>query len=1101
MANSAPRRIAERYELHEIIGQGGMGSVYRGFDTQTGQSVAIKHLKPELATPDLIERFRREGEALRELNHPNIVKMLDAVLDGEAHYLMMELIEGGSLRDTLNDHAEVPLSQLLLVALDLCDALTRSHRLDIIHRDIKPANVLIANDGTARLTDFGVARSRGSNLTDSDVIVGTFEYLSPELLRNEPASTLSDIWALGVMFFEMLAGEAPFQGEQTAALMTAILSQPVPDLEAMRPEAPVALVDLIYRMLAKNPAERIPSVRLVGAELEAIMQGRSPAAATDAAPAGQAQPADEATHIMGDRFAAPLSLTLHRHHNLPTQITPFVGREDELKVIAEHIAHPVQRLITIIAPGGMGKTRLSLAVAEAQLDRFADGVFFVELAPVQDELGMISAIADATGYPISGDPKPDLLRFLSNKNMLLVLDNFEHLTEDAALVLDILKAAPDVQILTTTRSRLEVEGETLFHLSGMDFPDWETPEDALSYATVQLFMQSAKRVRPAFELTTDNMDYVARICRLVGGMPLGIVLAAAWLGMLSVEEIAKEIQEDADFLQTDGAALPDRQRSIRTVFESAWNMMPEAEQHVFMQLSMFRGGFTRDAAQAITDASLMTLMSLVNKSLIRRDVETGRYSIHELLRQYAYEHLESLPDLYQNLRSAYASYYLGMLADNTDAILGSRQVEAATQILADFDNVRAAWLLATNEGWFDPLEAAFITLGQIRIWWQPATEVQKFWEPVYRACDEQAESHRFCIIASIVAASVAKDESTLLGIANEPAHSEDPLLQMLCYLELGWLAWEKGDYESALRFNQQALQQARIEGSPFWICDLMSNVAAWEGVLFGWSAYVQGGREAYDIANQHGNIIGKLMPLEGLQVYAGLYEGNYPQALVYAEERYHTCLRLQRTNELPNSQIFLSFQHLLLGNWAEAETWRSVAEVEVRIFNHERGNGLFSGLQAYFFCIEERYEEAKDAAAQGIKMLPGIIDLVDPDIPSAYALAGLRDPALALTIVQTFQSIRVSNQEEEAFATLFLPPIAHVAVSEGRNIEAVEMCAIAMHHPRAPQGFFKILPLLQNLIEDLKQTLSADEFNAAWERGKTMEYAPIIRQFLDEHGT
>jgi serine/threonine-protein kinase len=269
-------RVSSRYELHDQLGTGGMGTVYRATDTRTEQTVAVKLLKPEVIDNDrhMLERFAREAEALRQLNHPNIVKMLDMQEENGAYYLVMEYVAGGDL-NTLLKHERLPVERVLRLAIDLADALTRAHKLNIIHRDLKPANVLVADDGTLRLTDFGVAHfGAKERVTGTGVAVGTMDYLAPEALIEAEVDARADIWAFGVMLFEMLAGKRPFEGSFTGQVLMAIVSQPVPDLEALCPNAPTALVDLVYRMLEKDRNQRIPSVRLVGAELEAILQGR-----------------------------------------------------------------------------------------------------------------------------------------------------------------------------------------------------------------------------------------------------------------------------------------------------------------------------------------------------------------------------------------------------------------------------------------------------------------------------------------------------------------------------------------------------------------------------------------------------------------------------------------------------------------------------------------------------------------------------------------------------------------------------------------------------------------------------------------------------------
>jgi predicted Ser/Thr protein kinase len=260
-----------------LLGRGGMGNVYRGVNSQTGEAVAIKVLKPEIVASDadLVTRFVREGQALRQLNHPNIVKMLAASEQDGQHYLVMEYVSGGSLHDLIAGAGPLPVSRVLEIALDLADALTRAHRLNIIHRDLKPPNVLLAADGTPRLTDFGLAlQLDGPRTTQTGMIMGTVDYLSPEGCEGQPLDERADIWSFGVILFEMLSGERPFKGDSLLTTLTAILRQPRPDLDQYRHDIPAPLIDLIDRMLAKEPENRLPSVRLVGAELESMLAER-----------------------------------------------------------------------------------------------------------------------------------------------------------------------------------------------------------------------------------------------------------------------------------------------------------------------------------------------------------------------------------------------------------------------------------------------------------------------------------------------------------------------------------------------------------------------------------------------------------------------------------------------------------------------------------------------------------------------------------------------------------------------------------------------------------------------------------------------------------
>jgi tetratricopeptide (TPR) repeat protein/predicted Ser/Thr protein kinase len=277
-ADANSEAILGRFEIGEFLGRGGMGVVYHGRDRQTGQRVAIKCLEPELVglLPEVVERFEREGDILRRLDHPNIVKMLGVSHEGERRQIVMEYVAGGSLRELLRRQSRLSVERALAIALELSDALSRAHHLGVIHRDIKPENILLSQDGTPRLSDFGLAKSsdRRRALTPSGTIVGTLAYQCPEVLHRGKYDARSDVWAFGVVLFEMLGGRRPFVAAQPAPLLMAILRQSVPDLAALRPDAPRALIDLIERMLDKDPERRPASMRQIGAALEALAGAR-----------------------------------------------------------------------------------------------------------------------------------------------------------------------------------------------------------------------------------------------------------------------------------------------------------------------------------------------------------------------------------------------------------------------------------------------------------------------------------------------------------------------------------------------------------------------------------------------------------------------------------------------------------------------------------------------------------------------------------------------------------------------------------------------------------------------------------------------------------
>ncbi len=383
--------------------------------------------------------------------------------------------------------------------------------------------------------------------------------------------------------------------------------------------------------------------------------------------------------------------SLDRRSNLPPDKTRFIGREAELSQIRQELSET--RLLSLIGPGGIGKTRLALKVAETLLDDFPDGVFFVGLAPLRSSTGIIQAISESLRIPIATQeaPRDQLIRFLRNKEILLVMDNFEHLLPGTEFLGELLQGAENVKLLATSRERLNLQSESIFQVGGLTFPSAADAYETHEFDAVALFIQRASKVRPGFAPTPKEMVLIGKICQRVGGMPLAIELSAAWLQLLNVYEVAAELEKNLDLLATDVRDTPERHRSIRTVFDSSWSMLDPSEQGLFSCLSVFRGGFTRKAAQQVTGATLAQLAGLADKSLINFDPATGRLEVHELLRQFAQEKLEDVPDICHATLTAHANYYADFMEQAWEDLRSARQYEMLAQIDADIDNVRTAW--------------------------------------------------------------------------------------------------------------------------------------------------------------------------------------------------------------------------------------------------------------------------------------------------------------------------------------------------------------------------------------------------------------------------
>lgn len=400
--------------------------------------------------------------------------------------------------------------------------------------------------------------------------------------------------------------------------------------------------------------------------------------------------------------------------NLPHHLTPFVGRQQDVAELTGRLADPTCRLLTLVGPGGVGKTRLALQVAGQLLDSFADGVFFVPLQPIQSGDLLPSTIADALGLGLPGHHKPQaqLLTTLRDKEILLFLDNLEHLLTPAeaptfsltGLLTELLRAAPGLKLLTTSREALNLQDEWLYPVRGLPYPGELSGDELEHYGAVKLFVESARRLRPDFSLA-DERQGVVEVCQLVEGTPLALELAASWVKTMRCAEIAAEIARNLDFLSTRLRDVPHRHRSMQAVFNQSWTLLSEIEQNVFKRLAIFRGGFRRAAAERVAGASLVTLSALVDKSLLRWEPD-GRYQLHELLRQYAAEHLVQSPEDVSQIYDKHSDYYLGLLRDRTTDLQGGRQREAMLELEPELDNIRAAWLWAVEQARLEIIQPA-----------------------------------------------------------------------------------------------------------------------------------------------------------------------------------------------------------------------------------------------------------------------------------------------------------------------------------------------------------------------------------------------------------
>ncbi|MBK6324753.1 MAG: tetratricopeptide repeat protein [Chloroflexi bacterium] len=432
--------------------------------------------------------------------------------------------------------------------------------------------------------------------------------------------------------------------------------------------------------------------------------------------------------------------------NFPAPPTPFLGRVAELAAIIEQLQNLDCRILTLVGQGGIGKTRLAQQAALARPELFPDGVYFIPLATVNSPEFMLSTIANAINlsFADSALPRAQLLNYLQNKRLLLIMDNFEHLMLEATLIAEIVAQAPQVQVLVTSRERLRLHGEWVYPVRGMQVPTRKmterlTPEawaEMAEYSAVQLFLQSARRASADFDLTPTAVPHVVRICQLVDGYPLAIELAATWVRLFTCAEIAAEIERDYEILNTNWRDMPARHRSLQAVFDYSWQLLPESEQQVLCQLTVFERGFQREAAVAVAQTSLPVLASLVDKSFLQRSVtepreghrETAviRFELHELLRLYVIGKLDE--EMRTAVQDRHAAYYAAFLQKRRLRLQEREQLAALAEIGAEIDNVRAAWSWAVERGDIEVIRSAIDPLFlfyDIRGWLQEGSEIFK----------------------------------------------------------------------------------------------------------------------------------------------------------------------------------------------------------------------------------------------------------------------------------------------------------------------------------------------------------------------------------------
>jgi predicted ATPase/DNA-binding CsgD family transcriptional regulator len=809
---------------------------------------------------------------------------------------------------------------------------------------------------------------------------------------------------------------------------------------------------------------------------------------------------------------APVRLTF-----LSSVSTPLDRQGGELAQISSLLSDSNCRLLTLLGPGGIGKTRLAIAAARRSQNDFAQGVYFVPLQPVNTADFIVPRIAEAVHlqfYP-GTDTRQQLLEFFREKSLLLVLDNFEHLLDGVDIVSEILASAPDVKVLTTSRERLKLLEEWVLEVSGLSFPQGAREISLTNQDALQLFLENACRIRVGFELSDTQRIAATRICQLVGGIPLGIELASAWVRTLTCEDIAAEIERSLDILATSTRNAPVRHRDMRAVFDSSWNLLSPTERAVFTQLSVFRSSLRKEAAQSVAGASLQTLSGLVDKSLLRLNTD-GRYELHELLRQFGEEKLKGDSNVEAQTRDRYSVFYADLMRQREPDLKGRRQREALDEITADFDNVRAAWDGALRQRNYQALDHAVEGLflfclmrGRVRegkelllrTEAQLADETDAFPRRIsgraltrglwlWRHFEGETEYYQ--------EVSIQVDKNlTLVRLEGDKAQTAFDL-----FLK-GVEKCNSSDFVSGATFLKESLALFSEIGDNFYA----AWAADWLGVAYGSDGdrenMVKFAQHSLDLRRAIGDQFGTATALQTLGA-AALQIGRYDEAKHYFQDMGEIYTELGGGTWIARAKGHLALVAFQQGDFPAAQ---ALAE-ETRDILHGASVSLAEGLALAYTVLgllaglEEDYVRMERWFQLGDARVHMENQLIR-ETGLALAACGMRDYAAA----KRYFLMALPHQQRGDLRTMtvLLPTAAVLLAHEEQAERAVEVLGLAFHHPASARRWLEQWALLTRLRADLEAQLGAEAYTQAWERGTMSSLETVIaalpKQFQPEDET
>jgi non-specific serine/threonine protein kinase len=726
-----PKQIG-RYEVVSLLGEGAFGAVYLANDPQLKRQAAIKtphrrHLRHRRSR----KQFLDEAQLAAQLKHPVLVSIYDIHAQGDEFYLVMEYIDGKPLANVLHDDwaSRRDLRYAAEMLADIAEAVHEAHKRGLVHRDLKPANILIDRAGRPHVTDFGLALHEEDQRGRAWEVSGTPAYMAPEQVRGEShrLDGRCDIWSLGAILYEMITGRRAFAGRKVHDVFDEIVHREPKPPRQIDDSIPIELERICLRCLAKDVSARYTTARdlcddlrrflesdfIEGAELS-LLRSRSIYRSASVVSAS--------TH----------QSELHAGAALPQPAGAFVGREREAAEIRRLLLDEKVPVVTLLGPGGMGKTRLAQHVAHALAQPFPGGAWWADLAAVTTEAGIGAAVLAAFGATAASGESPEervanLLHY--RRRLLLVLDNFEQVARFAQETVGLWRQrAPHVQFLVTSREPLGLAGERQYELSPLEAPPAgkraESAAEVGRYPSVELFVRRAQEADPRFRLDDANAADVAQICAQLEGLPLAVELAAARVKILKPAQMLKKFGQKFQFLKSTRRDLSDRQRTLEGAIQWSYDHLEEWERRAFLQVSAFAGGFFLEAAEAVIDLdefpeappAIDVVQSLREQCLLRTVDERYelRLGMYQSIREFGEQKRRAVfsPDEEAALEERLAEYLIGYCESWSQAIHTQDGLEALDRVALETENLFAVQDWAEGRDCPDLAARAILSLAE-----------------------------------------------------------------------------------------------------------------------------------------------------------------------------------------------------------------------------------------------------------------------------------------------------------------------------------------------------------------------------------------------------